>query len=131
MEFLLQLGRHWAHGFMDLVFRLPSAEGGKHPWRYYVLDWKSDTLPDFTNSTIADCVETRHYNLQARLYCHALDVHLRGILGEVYDPAHHLGGAVYLFVREHERGPIENASVWKHAAQPESDRGYILDKVQT
>lgn len=128
MEFLLRLGSQWVHGFMDLVFRVPSDTAGKHPWRYYVLDWKSDTLPDYSQDTIKGCIEKRHYNLQARLYCHALDSYLKGILGPGYDPPLHLGGAVYLFLREHERGPLEKAEVWTYAARPEDDREYIIRK---
>ncbi len=129
MEFLLQIDRHWAHGYMDLVFRMSNPAGGDHPWRYFVLDWKSDTLAAFDKTTVERCIHERHYDLQAKLYSHALDVYLRGVLQNTYDPAQHLGGAVYLFLREHEKMSLERASVWAYAASPENDKNYVNDKI--
>jgi exodeoxyribonuclease V beta subunit len=39
------------------------------------------------------------YDVQAALYLLALHRQLRSRLGEAYDPAEHLGGAVYFFLR--------------------------------
>lgn len=44
------------------------------------------------------------YDVQAAIYLLALHRLLRERLGEAYDPAQHLGGAVYLFLRGTE-GP--------------------------
>ncbi len=129
MEFLLKVDRHWVHGFMDLVFRIENPEGGTHHWRYYVLDWKSDSLAEYTASSIRACIERRHYDMQATLYSHALDRYLRGILGEQYNPTQHLGGAIYLFLREHEREPLAQSTLWTYRATPEEDARYIEEKV--
>ena len=129
MEFLLHHDPHWIHGFMDVVFRMPAAGSLFHPWRYFVLDWKSDTLPRYDNRAITECISIRHYDLQARLYCHALDTYLRGVIGAPYDPAQHLGGAVYLFLREFEHVYSDTATVWTYAASPGEDARYVTQLI--
>lgn len=101
LEFQLQAGPDWVHGFMDLVFRLP-APGFAHPWRYYILDWKSNSLEKYDQEQIAQSIRTSHYDLQAKLYLHALHLHLQGLLGSAYDPTVNLGGAVYVYLRAFE-----------------------------
>lgn len=130
MEFLLNVEQHWVHGFMDLVFRTPNPAGGAHPWRYFVLDWKSDTLSAYSMKAIDLCIHRRHYDLQAQLYSHALDRYLRGILGPVYDPAEHLGGAAYLFLREHEKTYAPQATAWTYRARPQEDARFVREKVK-
>jgi exodeoxyribonuclease V beta subunit len=46
------------------------------------------------------------YEVQAALYMLALHRLLRSRLGEAYNPAQHLGGAVYLFMRGID-GPVD------------------------
>lgn len=81
-------------GFMDLVFA--------HEGRYYVLDWKSNHLgwqpTDYGPGPMQRAMFEHGYNLQARLYLLALHRFLAFRLPD-YDPARHLGGACYLFVR--------------------------------
>lgn len=101
LEFQLQAGPDWVHGFMDLVFRIP-APGSAHPWRYFVLDWKSNSLEKYDQEQIAQSIHTSHYDLQAKLYLHALHLHLQGLLGSAYDPSVNLGGAVYVYLRAFE-----------------------------
>ncbi len=128
MEFMLGVSPHWVHGFMDLVFRVRSANGAQHPWRYFVLDWKSDQVENFGQEAIAACIVERHYELQAKIYCHALDTYLRGILGSGYDPERNLGGAVYVFLRSFGHsgiGPVENT--WARKAQPTDDREFVKE----
>ncbi|NLD92566.1 MAG: UvrD-helicase domain-containing protein [Fibrobacter sp.] len=130
MEFMLQADIHWVHGFMDVVFRIPNPDEPVHPWRYFVLDWKSDTLPAYNQDTIKQCIHSRHYYLQSRLYSHALDRYLHGVLGNSYRPQQHLGGAVYLFLREQESGPRDAATTWSYSAQPEEDRSFVLTAIR-
>lgn len=84
-----------AMGFADLVF----AHGG----RYWVLDYKTNTLgPDgsaYTAPALAAAMLHHRYDVQAALYTLALHRLLRERLGAAYDPAQHLGGALYFFVR--------------------------------
>jgi exodeoxyribonuclease V beta subunit len=81
-------------GFMDLVFE---ADG-----RFYILDYKSnwlgDTPEDYAPERLVDAMLAARYDLQMMLYLTALHRHLQDRLPN-YDPAVHLGGALYLFVR--------------------------------
>ena len=95
------------HGFLtgsvDAVLRLPS---GAH----LVVDYKTNRLgtlgavPDaltvghYTRPAMAEAMMASHYPLQALLYSVALHRFLRLRLPG-YDPARHLGGIAYLFVR--------------------------------
>ncbi|MEY4749603.1 MAG: hypothetical protein RIQ60_1817 [Pseudomonadota bacterium] len=93
-------------GFADLVFE----SGG----RYWVLDYKSNALGDddagYTAEALRDAMAAHRYDVQAALYLLALHRLLRLRLGERYDPAQHLGGAVYLFLRG-IRGPESGCCV--------------------
>jgi len=86
--------RGFLKGFIDLVF--------EHEGRFFVLDWKSNHLGDtpahYGQQAMAAAMRDQGYHLQYLLYLVALDRYLRHRLAG-YDPARHLGGAVYLFVR--------------------------------
>jgi ATP-dependent exoDNAse (exonuclease V) beta subunit (contains helicase and exonuclease domains) len=125
MEFLLDKGHDWVHGYMDLVFRLEKPQA-KHPWQYFVLDWKSDSLKTFEPGTIESCMKERHYELQAKIYCHALDRHLKGLLGKDYNPEDNLGGALYVFLRSFENpGPNGTVHSYYRTAEPDKDDEFI------
>jgi exodeoxyribonuclease V beta subunit len=82
-------------GFADLVF--------EHAGRFWVLDYKSNHLgaddAAYTAEALDQAMAKHRYEVQAALYMLALHRLLRSRLGESYDPAQHLGGAVYLFMR--------------------------------
>lgn len=97
--------RGYLRGFIDLVF---ADEGG----RYFVVDYKSNhlgTLPeDYGADRLRAAMAAHHYYLQYHLYCVALHRHLRSrLMG--YDPAIHLGGVLYLFLRGMDHGAGEAA----------------------
>jgi exodeoxyribonuclease V beta subunit len=77
-------------GFLDLVFE----SGG----RYYVLDYKSNRLPDYAPTRLAEAVLGARYELQYALYLLALHRLLRSRVPD-YDYNCHVGGAIYLFAR--------------------------------
>ena len=81
-------------GFIDLVF--------EHGGRYYVADYKSNTLgvtdSDYTAAAMQLEMAARRYDLQLALYLLALHRHLRARLPD-YDYDRHVGGAVYWFMR--------------------------------
>ena len=81
-------------GFVDLVF--------EHGGRWYVVDWKSNFLgpaaSQYAPPRIVAAMAHHHYFLQYHLYLVALDRHLRARLSG-YEPARHLGGVYYLFLR--------------------------------
>jgi exodeoxyribonuclease V beta subunit len=78
-------------GRMDLVYE----NGG----RYYVLDYKSNLLPDYGAESVSRSVREHEYDLQYLLYTLALHRWLRFRLGEAYDISSHLGGVRYVFCR--------------------------------
>ncbi|WP_006787253.1 exodeoxyribonuclease V subunit beta [Thiorhodospira sibirica] len=81
-------------GFIDLIF---CCHG-----RYYVLDYKSNWLgpneASYSEAALQQCVLEKRYDVQAALYTHALHRHLQSRL-PAYDPAKHLGGALFWFIR--------------------------------
>ncbi len=88
------------HGFIDLVV--------EHNGRYWILDYKTNALgrlrADYAPQRLAEAMAEHHYDLQYLIYTVALHRHLRQRLAD-YDPATHLGGVIYLFVRAlDERG---------------------------
>ncbi len=87
-------------GFADLVF--------EHDGRYWVMDYKSNHLGDgdaaYHPAALQAAMLTHRYELQAAIYQLALHRLLRARLGEAYDPATQLGGAIYYFLRGHH-GP--------------------------
>ena len=95
--------RGYLTGSLDLVVRV----GGRAAPRYVVVDHKTNRLgpPDepltawhYRRSALDDAVRQAHYPLQAMLYAVALHRFLRWRqVG--YDPATHLGGVAYLFLR--------------------------------
>jgi len=81
-------------GFIDLVF--------EHEGRYYVLDYKSNTLGEddsaYTDQAMGQAILDKRYDLQYVLYLLALHRLLKARLPG-YDYDQHIGGAVYLFLR--------------------------------
>ena len=129
LEFQLGVEHDWIHGFMDLVFRVENP-GARHPWHYFVLDWKSDFLEAYDHDRIGTCIRERHYDLQAKIYCHALDKFLLGLLGKEYDPEKNLGGAVYVFLRSFENTPHNGLShAWYYVPKPEEDAAFVRSRL--
>ena len=81
-------------GFIDLVF--------EHGGRYYVLDYKSNTLGDdnsaYTRQAMGEVILEKRYDLQYVLYLLALHRLLKARVPD-YEYDRHIGGAVYLFLR--------------------------------
>ncbi|MEG0044665.1 MAG: exodeoxyribonuclease V subunit beta [Comamonas sp.] len=82
-------------GFADLVF--------SHGGRYWVLDYKTNHLGNdgaaYTPDALARAMLEHRYDVQAALYLLALHRLLQSRLGDGYDPAQQLGGALYFFMR--------------------------------
>ncbi|MFG6666969.1 exodeoxyribonuclease V subunit beta [Halomonas sp. HNIBRBA4712] len=81
-------------GFIDLAF--------EHDGRFYVLDWKSNYLGPtdaaYEQETLRQALLEKRYDLQAALYLLALHRLLKARLAD-YDPHHHLGGSLTVFLR--------------------------------
>jgi exodeoxyribonuclease V beta subunit len=92
-------------GSIDAVFRVRGVGGA--PDRFVVCDYKTNrisgpdrapTIDDFHPDRLAEEMAHAHYVLQMLLYCVAVHRYLRWRLPG-YDPATHLAGGAYLFVR--------------------------------
>jgi exodeoxyribonuclease V beta subunit len=77
-------------GFMDLVLQ--------HQGRFWVLDYKSNLLPDYQAQSLCNAVLVKRYEVQYVLYTLALHRLLKSRLPD-YNYEQHMGGAVYLFLR--------------------------------
>jgi len=97
--------RGYLTGSIDAVLRL---RRDNRPPRYLVVDYKTNWLGsfdgdmlkvgDYTPARMAEAMMSAHYPLQALLYAVAVHRMLRWRQPD-YDPAVHLGGCFYLFVR--------------------------------
>ena len=99
----LQPLRGYLSGSVDVVLRIPDAVGTK----YVVVDYKTNwlgiadmplTAADYGRERMVEAMLHSDYPLQALLYSVVLHRYLAWRLPD-YDPQHHLGGVVYLFVR--------------------------------
>jgi exodeoxyribonuclease V beta subunit len=93
----------WVLGFIDLMFR--------HKGRYYLLDWKSNWLPqgDYGADAIEQNMQAHHYDVQYKTYSLALHQWL-GIRVADYDPCRHFGGVAYVYVRGTKPG--QSCGIW-------------------
>jgi len=90
-------------GFIDLVY--------EHDGRYYLLDYKSNQLPDYGDDALADAIAHSEYDLQYMLYSVALHRWLRFRLPG-YDYGRHFGGVRYLFCRGLQAGLADSPGVF-------------------
>lgn len=77
-------------GYIDLVFEWNG--------RWYVADYKSNSLPDYGRDDVTEAVQRHHYVLQGLLYSAAAQRHLRQRLHD-FDAETQWGGALFLFLR--------------------------------
>jgi exodeoxyribonuclease V beta subunit len=87
--------QRFLRGYIDLMFEWQG--------RWYVADYKSNTLPTYEPDSINEAVQRTHYLLQAQLYTAAAHRYLKQRVPD-YDPATQWGGALFLFLRG-MRGP--------------------------
>ena len=78
--------------------------------RWYVADYKSNTLPSYGQSTVTEAVQREHYLLQGQLYSAAAQRYLKQRLPR-YDYTKDWGGTLFLFLRG-MRGPHSAGSVF-------------------
>ena len=104
--FSVELAGHLT-GSVDMVLRVRPDGAEKSPARYVIIDYKTNVLADgpalpqaidYHPDRLGAAMAEHHYPLQALLYSVALHRYLRWRVAG-YDPALHLGGAAYLFVR--------------------------------
>lgn len=81
-------------GFMNGIIDLVFEQNGK----FYILDWKTNTLPDYHIACLDDAMASSHYYLQYHIYLLALHLYLKSRISE-YEYETHFGGVYYLFLR--------------------------------
>lgn len=79
-EFLYKEGNDFYKGIIDLIF--------EYQGKIYVIDWKTNDLPGYSNADLQQAMEMHDYYLQASLYKEAVSR---------FTP--HFGGIFYLFLR--------------------------------
>jgi len=100
-------------GFCDLVF--------EHEGRYWVLDYKSNALGSgdaaYHEPALIAAMAEHRYDIQGAIYMLALHRLLQSRLGEAYDPAEQLGGAIFMFLRG--IGNAQTRGCYRIAPDPE------------
>ncbi|MDD1620171.1 MAG: PD-(D/E)XK nuclease family protein, partial [Methylococcaceae bacterium] len=94
-------------GFIDLIC--------KYRGKYYVMDYKTNSLPDYRPETLLQAMREHNYGLQYWLYSVVMDQYLRQRLPD-YEYGRHFGGVKYLFVRGME---VETPGVGVFADLPD------------
>lgn len=88
-EFLYPCSQGVMKGFADLFFFY---EG-----KYYLLDWKSNILVDYSEHRLEQCMKEHQYDLQASIYKEALKRYVKLFDNRPFSSC--FGGAIYYFVR--------------------------------
>jgi len=82
--------------------------------RWYVLDYKSNRLPDYAPSQLEAAMRHSEYDLQALIYTVALHRWLRFRIGAAYDYARDFGGIRYLFCRGLDASRAASPGLYAH-----------------
>jgi len=104
-------------GKIDLVY--------EHGGRFYLLDYKSNQLPDYAAATLAAAMHESEYTLQYLIYTLALHRWLRFRLGDGYDYDRQFGGVRYLFCRGLDASREDSPGI--HATRPSRSLIEALD----
>ncbi|MBS3905215.1 MAG: UvrD-helicase domain-containing protein [Simkania sp.] len=89
MEFTYAQGNNLLHGFIDLAL--------VHEGQYYIIDWKTNWLPEYSLEQMEESIERNQYRLQAKIYTEALKRHVK--IFDNRDFGECFGGAYYLYLR--------------------------------
>lgn len=95
-------------GFIDLIF--------EHDGKYYLADYKSNTLNNYDEEGLFEAMAHSHYYLQYLFYSVALHRYLKQRIAD-YSWKTHIGGAYYLFIR----GMISNGQNVESAEPSDSE----------
>jgi exodeoxyribonuclease V beta subunit len=85
-----QNSKGYVLGFIDLIFY--------HQGRYYILDWKSNYLEDYSLKAIWEDMKDHLYTTQSLLYAVAVHNWLKNIVPN-YSYQKHFGGIYYIYLR--------------------------------
>ena len=104
-------------GFIDLIC--------EYKGLYYVMDYKTNGLPDYKPETLTHAMREHNYGLQYWIYTVVLHRYLQNRLPD-YDYEKHFGGVRYLFVRGMQP---ELAMSGIYQDRPDFDRVEALDEL--
>ena len=90
-------------GFIDLIC--------EHQGKYYVMDYKSNSLENYDQESLVQAMREHNYGLQYWIYTLVLHLYLQHRLPE-YNYEDHFGGVKYLFIRGMNE-KIENSGVYQ------------------
>lgn len=96
-------------GFMDLVFRKNK--------KYYLLDWKTNLLPNYGPEQLQRSMADSDYHRQYRLYLQAIRRWLERVTGSADAFGKHFGGVYYLYLRG-MNGRDDTTGVFFHRSTP-------------
>jgi exodeoxyribonuclease V beta subunit len=97
-------------GFIDLIC--------EYKGRYYVMDYKSNSLDTYDQSSLITSMREHNYGLQYWIYTLVLHQYLQNRLPD-YDYDQHIGGVMYLFVRGMDKNVV-NSGVYQ--VRPELEK---------
>ena len=105
-------------GYIDLIFRCRN--------KYYILDWKSDSLDDYSPDQLEHHMCSNYYDLQYKLYTIATDRWL-----QQYHQTNQLAGVFYLFLRGLKTGTHSGIFpvIFKDQVPPTQEYENELDKL--
>jgi exodeoxyribonuclease V beta subunit len=89
MEFLYPTPQGLMKGFIDLCF--------EHKGKYYIIDWKTNWLPSYSQESMEKAMNEGDYFLQAGIYKSALQRYLNRTQKKPFEKI--FGGVFYIFVR--------------------------------
>ncbi len=85
-------------GFIDLVCAFPQQLPGSNASRYYVMDYKTNSLADYSPNSLNHAMREHNYALQYWIYTVVVHRYLQARIPDYHYEAH-FGGVRYLFVR--------------------------------
>lgn len=86
MEFLFPADGASLRGFIDLAF--------EHNGKFYLIDWKTNVLENYTSENLEKAMAEHDYLLQGKIYATAFTRYLK-----LYGQSSSFGGVFFLFVR--------------------------------
>jgi exodeoxyribonuclease V beta subunit len=105
-------------GFMDLLLRAHN--------KYYLVDWKTNLLPGYSQSQLERSMTESDYHRQYRLYLQAVKRWLVRAHGPKFSFAEQFGGVYYLYVRG-LNARDESAGVYFHRpTEQDLDLDFVL-----
>ncbi len=89
MEFVYEQKGNLCKGFIDLVFF--------HDGLFYLVDWKTNWLPEYSLEQLAASIQEKRYDMQASIYVEALRRYVKLFDDRPFEDC--FGGAYYFYLR--------------------------------